>query len=129
MYLINKNELNKFPSDTGNMGEIKAIFSYELIAENNDSICGNVVGDIAQFLESSIVRTEITEIPNGFEQRVLPPHYGVYLNLEQITTGLMLENKELSAIKEMGLVTEQIANYNGIAQQELLELLIEVGVF
>jgi hypothetical protein len=39
---------------------------------------------------------EVTDIPSGFEQRVLPPQYGIYLNLQQINTGLLLENRELS---------------------------------
>lgn len=31
-------------------------------------------------------------------------------------------------LKERALQTEQIANYNGVANQELLELLVEIGV-
>ena len=38
----------------------------------------------------------IEDIPSGFEQRVLPPQYGIFLNLQQINTGLMLENQELT---------------------------------
>lgn len=39
--------------------------------------------------------TAVEDIPSGFEQRVLPPQYGIYLNLQQINTGLMFENLAL----------------------------------
>ncbi len=41
---------------------------------------------------------EITEIPDGFEQRVLPPSYGIQLNVAQITNGLLLQEQGLVEI-------------------------------
>ena len=137
LIVISGVELSKFPIDKYDYTDeenpvllTEAPFKFQLLAQNMQSYlcCGTISGDEVQFVASGIVYEEVIDIPRGFEQRVLPPQYGVYLNQQQIITGLMLENKELSLTKERGIVTEQIANFNGIAQQELLEMLIEMGV-
>lgn len=101
---INPNEISKFPSDiydsTDKENPIliqEATFKFQLLAQNMQSYlcCGAVSGDEVHFKASGIVYEEVADIPNGYEQRVLPPQYGIYLTQSQITTGLMLENKTL----------------------------------
>jgi hypothetical protein len=54
----------------------------------------------------------VDDIPPNFEQRCLPPHYGRFLTLAQITNGLLLEN---GALKEL-------AQQSVDAQMALIEL-------
>lgn len=39
--------------------------------------------------------TEVNDIPVGFNQRVLPGHYGDYLTLAEITNFTLIENGQL----------------------------------
>jgi hypothetical protein len=54
----------------------------------------------------------VDDIPPGFVQRVLPPHYGEHLTLVQINNGLLLENGEL----------KKLAQQSGDVQMALIEL-------
>lgn len=91
LILITSEEIQKFPLNG-------APYSLQLLAQNMQDYkcCGLVNGDTTQFILSGIIYEEVTDIPSGYEQRALPPQYGIYLNTEQITTGLMLENKVLT---------------------------------
>jgi len=104
LIIITNEELSKFPQPEYNNSDIEnpiliaeAPFNFQLLAQNmqNYLCCGTIGGDEVQFKASGIVYEEVIDIPVGFEQRVLPPQYGIYLSQSQITTGLMLENKTL----------------------------------
>lgn len=135
LILIANEELQKFPHDTFDNSEppvliYEAPYKFQLLAQNmkNYLCCGSIDGDIEQFIASGIVYEEAMDIPSGFEQRVLPPQYGIYLNQDQITTGLLLENKELTKLKDRVLLAEQTTADTSVVQQELLELLIDMEV-
>lgn len=104
LIIITNEELSKFPQPEYNNSDIEnpiliteAPYKFNLLAQNMQSYlcCGTVSGDEIQFKTSGIMYEEVADIPSGYEQRVLPPQYGTYLNHQQITTGLMLENKTL----------------------------------
>jgi hypothetical protein len=64
---------------------------FKLLAQNMQTfeVCGYTEQDGFK---------EITEIPPGFEQRVLPEHYGRFLTLAEIANFALIENGEMRQI-------------------------------
>ena len=119
LILITHEELPKFPLSEYTeavpplMPELitEVPYKFALLSQRMSDylLCGKVTGDIAQFRASGIVYEEVTEIPMGFSQRVLPPQYGEFLSLAQIDTGQRLEKltmqKSASDIEYIAIMT------------------------
>ena len=118
LILITHEELSKFPH-----GEYTEAVPPELVREapyrfnplsqrmTDYLLCGKVTGDIAQFKASGIIYEEVSDIPQGFSQRVLPPQYGEFLSLAQIDTGQRLEKQ---AMQKTQADVEYISIMSGI---------------
>lgn len=130
LIVITNEEISKFPKGVYDETDMEnpvliseAPFKFNLLAQNMQDFlcCGTVSGDEVQFKASGIIHEEVIDIPSGYEQRVLPPQYGIYLTQSQITTGLMLENNELVTTKNRVLTVENV-------QAEVIRILSEVVV-
>jgi hypothetical protein len=91
---------------------------FRLLAQNMRTfeVCGFT--DLEGFEDK-----EVADIPSGFEQRVLPEHYGGFLTLPEITNLALIKNGEMKEVLDNS--EQAIIELNEISESQdaaILEL-------